>query len=847
MPDNIYTLGGINYDQSTRQGRVGFRQAARDQRKRNRMSIADGNLSDEEIIDLQDENKLLRGQSMQAGYDALQSATNGLGAGLISSGANFVNDMLESTLGSPAEYEGDKGHITQGLNEAYDAASDAAMKMGPIGMIVGGAMKGVKALGTGLDAITGGATGTSGMTTADAILGSNWLKLTPIGLVNSLGGSTTDTITRDEEAFGTVGSSYGGTGATVDDAVSKSGKKYGLFSTGKRKEADALIDEADRQQDIMSDIADEEKKRQAIVQSGSAINANRRQLQLQGGIQQANMRRGKFGMSIELIDRTKRILSAKEGTKVEKEFNIDDIKNRFPITKQLDIVLEYDPEFNPGYNLDYIPADLDSVPYHKKNTLGKSVIVYNDKADAEDIALDLLSHGLREKDSYWRDTILPSLHNNEVWYNVIADDSEYLNQYFKLLPKNSPYRQMTIEQFSTLNPEDQEIILKDFRNSEVYKNGIDGLIRALLVKDELRESKRYNYPSEVLDKLRDTKEWQKALKYINEETPQFKNGGTIIKESVIIPVDIIDFFQDGGSIVKETVITPIEDIDYFQDGGTIIKESVIIPVDDIEIFKEGGSIPDSIRDFYKDYNLDSVVVLEGDPRTEGDTIYVNTDEDIVHELWHWISQNKPNPELEYFYKDLNDDRIQELGGDLQFVKRTGNPGDFYDPSEIEARLNASKYQTRGQNYTKEFFQNLRQNEDQYGYNMRDLLHMYNDDNLVKLFNATITKFQAGGSINVIPEGALHARKHNMEMDGITKKGIPVISETPEGEIEQQAEIERSEIIYRLEVTQEIERLCKIYYDEDSSQKEKDQAALDAGKLLVQETLYNTKDNTEELL
>ena len=253
MPDNIYTLGGINYDQSTRQGRVGFRQAARDQRKRNRMSIADGNLSDEEIIDLQDENKLLRGQSMQAGYDALQSATNGLGAGLISSGANFVNDMLESTLGSPAEYEGDKGHITQGLNEAYDAASDAAMKMGPIGMIVGGAMKGVKAL----DAITGGATGTSGMTTADAILGSNWLKLTPIGLVNSLVGSTTDTITRDEEAFGTVGSSYGGTGATVDDAVSKSGKKYGLFSTGKRKEADALIDEADRQQDIMSDIADE--------------------------------------------------------------------------------------------------------------------------------------------------------------------------------------------------------------------------------------------------------------------------------------------------------------------------------------------------------------------------------------------------------------------------------------------------------------------------------------------------------------------------------------------------------------------------------------------------------------
>lgn len=813
MLNNIYTLGGIDYDQSTRQGRVGFRQAAADQRKRNRMSIRDGNLSDDEIIELQDENKFLRGQSMQAGYDALQSATNRMGAGLISSGANFVNDMLESTLGSPAEYEGDKGHITQGLNEAYDAASDAAMKMGPIGMIVGGAMKGVKALGTGLDAITNGATGTDGMcvcagtkvftasgkvvsiedlkqtdgiigwrestkeivpqtintlieprqkecveiilkngytlkcstdhpiysyknykysfipaaqlkikdiivasnypnnglqylelisikyiglqtvynlqadcdhtylangiithnTTADAILGSNWLKLTPIGLVNSLGGSTTDTITRDEEAFGTVGSSYGGTGSTVDDAVSKSGKKYGLFSTGKRKEADALIDEADRQQDIMSDIADEEKKRQAIVQSGSAINANRRQLQLQGGIQQANMRRGREGM--KLMDRAKRIVAAKTGIKVEKspEFNIDDIKNRFPITKQLDIVLEYDPQFNPGYNLDYIPAYLDSIPYHKKSTSGKSVIVYNDKADAEDIALDLLSHGLREKDSYWRDTILPSLHNNEIWYDVIADDSAYLNQYFKLLPKDSPYREMTIEQFSTLNPEDQEIVLKDFRNSEAYKNGIDGLIRALLVKDELRESKRYNYPSEVLDKLRNTKEWQKALKYINGETPQFKNGGVI--ESIIIPVEDIDFFQDGGSIVKESVITPIEDIEL--------------------------------------------------------------------------------------------DQIEE--------------------------------------------------------------------------------FQAGGSINVIPEGALHARKHNMEMEGITKKGIPVISENPDGEIEQQAEIERSEIIYRKSVTEQIEKLYKIYYNESTSQEQKDEVALEAGKLLVKETLYNTIDNTGELL
>jgi len=39
----------------------------------------------------------------------------------------------------------------------------------------------------------------------------------------------------------------------------------------------------------------------------------------------------------------------------------------------------------------------------------------------------------------------------------------------------------------------------------------------------------------------------------------------------------------------------------------------------------------------------------------------------------------------------------------------------------------------------------------------------------------INYLQNGGTVNVIPEGALHARKHHMEDDEhITKKGIPVV-------------------------------------------------------------------------
>lgn len=108
-------------------------------------------------------------------------------------------------------------------------------------------------------------------------------------------------------------------------------------------------------------------------------------------------------------------------------------------------------------------------------------------------------------------------------------------------------------------------------------------------------------------------------------------------------------------------------------------------------------------------------------------------------------------------------------------------------------------------------------------------------------------FKSGGSFNVIPEGALHARKHNMELEGITPKGIPVVSQSEGGQLEQQAEIEREEIIFRLEVTKKLEELRDKYTDYEYSQKEKDEVAIEAGKLLVQEILYNTKDNTNNLI
>lgn len=99
------------------------------------------------------------------------------------------------------------------------------------------------------------------------------------------------------------------------------------------------------------------------------------------------------------------------------------------------------------------------------------------------------------------------------------------------------------------------------------------------------------------------------------------------------------------------------------------------------------------------------------------------------------------------------------------------------------------------------------------------------------------KFESGGKMNIIPEGALHARKHNINdpsLDGnITKKGIPVIANNG-GEINQVAEIEREEIIFSKKVTEELEKLRDIGDD---------QSAILAGELLVKEILYNTDDRT----
>ena len=382
----------------------------------------------------------------------------------------------------------------------------------------------------------------------------------------------------------------------------------------------------------------------------------------------------------------------------------------------------------------------------------------------------------------------------------------------------------------------------------------------------------------------------------NEETEEYEylNKG---KENDIVAKDIRVWDNDVIPLVKELKLGGyIRIFNEEKDCWTYTKNSQKREqlVEDkgeqvIDSFQKGGK-PKKVKSDQSYYDSETdTIYYSGEKRKDRKESYkheyVHSRPDEYSELFDYL---KP------YYENLNDDKISELGGNLEFVKRfNGDPNHFYNPEELVARMVAASYRTRNvPEYSEEFFENLRQNENKYGDNMRDLLHMYNNKNLSQMFkyfrkpvsggfggggsyqdpNGEIgdgmplrptgeyapdgqeyyispsgdrytlqpQAFKQGGQMSVIPEGALHARKNNMEGAGedFTAKGIPVV----DNEGEQQAEIERDEIIFRKEVTDKMEELYKKFNSEESSDK-KDEIAIEMGKIITCEITKHTQDNT----
>lgn len=506
----------------------------------------------------------------KAGVEGLGTAKGGNIAAI----GGAVADIASSFLPEKTEYAGAKGGITQTMDSVYDGISDTAMSFGPIGTMVGGIMKGGKLLGGVMNSIGGG---TDGMTTTDAILGSSFLNLTPIGLINGFGGQKAETITKNDLAFEQVGASYTGTGRSVDDALQKSGKKYGLFSSGEREEANEEILEARRQQSIMSDIANNASDRFSIRNSMAAINGNRHRFHMQGGYDQSAIRVGRHGMIIQDLQRARRINNA---TKYQKRGKVSD-----PFESYLQTLPENQRDSTDFRVKDY--WEFNGKPKNFDEAVFRGMFTrFDDGWHANSVAENPNTGEIE----FMKSSSHPSIQKELDWYNS-DDASEFRSQYE--LQKTEPY-----------------------------------------------------------------------FKYV-------KRKGTDSPQS-------------------------------FKEGGNLIKSDWLVEV------------------------------------------------------------------------DINNLSIEFRGSDIE---------------EVDV------------------------------------------DNI-------LPEFKEGGKFNLIPEGALHARKHNMDVEGITPKGIPVVSHSKGGEIEQQAEIEREEIIFRLEVTKKLEELAK-----DGS----DEAAIEAGKLLVEEILYNTIDNTNSLI
>lgn len=245
---------------------------------------------------LMNANKAVNGLSKSAANMVTGTAGSTVkpGGGLFSK-ANIGNTM--SKAGGYADMIGsfipkkEQSALTTGLNQGYDAAANMISSVPGVGTIVGGAMKIGGMLSDGLTAL---GVGTDQMTTTDKILDSKFMKLTPMGLVNAFGAKKADTIYKDNETWEQQGSAYGGSMAKVDDALTKSGKKYGAFSGKARRKANAQIAEAKRQQNLVSDINQEAQD--AFAASNYSGIGLRNELALSGGYR--NMAVGRNGMKI---------------------------------------------------------------------------------------------------------------------------------------------------------------------------------------------------------------------------------------------------------------------------------------------------------------------------------------------------------------------------------------------------------------------------------------------------------------------------------------------------------------------------------------------------------------------
>lgn len=192
----------------------------------------------------------------------------------------------------------------------------------------------------------------------------------------------------------------------------------------------------------------------------------------------------------------------------------------------------------------------------------------------------------------------------------------------------------------------------------------------------------------------------------------------------------------------------------------------------------------------------------------------------------WGTTNFGNGEQPFIYSEIQEDDNGELK-------------DFGKDAAMRA-LKKKNYFLVNNPEEAELFTNSEDLEHGYKSGWKDFFKPFykNGGNITIQVTVVKDKPKEEEAKNVIPAGALHANKHHMDnADSLTQKGIPVVDDKGK----QQAEIEKDEIILHLKLTNKLEELQEKY--EKASKTEQDKLAIEAGKLLVEEILHNTIDNT----
>ena len=256
-----------------------------------------------------------------------------------------------------------------------------------------------------------------------------------------------------------------------------------------------------------------------------------------------------------------------------------------------------------------------------------------------------------------------------------------------------------------------------------------------------------------------------------------------------------------------------------------------------EEFKK--SLPDNIK-YDDNYRLEAAWKAYGSPKTYKEAIWEGLIQPIDENNYKLpsIGYNEETDEYEYLNKGQDNETVAK---DIRVWDNDVIP--LVQELKLGGYVRTFNEEKDCWTYTKNSQKREQPTEDK-GEQVIDSFQEGEKIDKKEEINNNISEveaFKQGGQMTTIPSGSLHARKNGMELaekGEITSKGIPVV----DNDGNQQAEIERNEVIFNHSTTTKLEELYKKFSNTDN-ESEKSEIAIKAGKILTDELINNTQDNT----